>query len=136
MVWTALWQWAVPMIAFEQYESKAYLDYYDVSEKPAGGASNKDHYTRLVMAWEQVMFVNTALWGPMFIFGILSLSDLIQPITALYIEHVISNLYIPAYLYGAYSFYERAVYKETWQGWGALALYTLMSLITYFIQRY
>ena len=31
MVWTALWQWAVPMIAFEQYESKAYLDYYDVS---------------------------------------------------------------------------------------------------------
>ena len=48
------------------------------------------------------MFVNAALWGPMFIFGILSLSDLIQPITALYIEHAISNLYIPAYLYGAY----------------------------------
>ena len=52
MVWTALWQWAVPMIAFEQYESKAYLDYYNVSAKPSGGATNKDHYTRLVMAWE------------------------------------------------------------------------------------
>ena len=81
------------------------------------------------------MFVNTALWGPMFIFGVLSLSDLIRPITSLYIEHVISNLYLPAYLYGAYSFYERAVYKETWQGWAALALYSVMSLITYYIQR-
>ena len=60
------------------------------------------------------MFVNTALWGPMFAFGILSLSDLIGPVTSLYIEHMISNFQIPAYLYGTYLFYELAVYDETW----------------------
>ena len=50
----------------------------------------------------------------MFAFGILSLSDLIGPVTSLYIEHMISNFQIPAYLYGAYLFYELAVYDETW----------------------
>lgn len=28
------------------------------------------------------------------------------------------------------------MYKETWQGWAALALYSVTFLITYFIQRF
>ena len=82
------------------------------------------------------MFVNMVLWLPMFLFGLLSLSDLIPGITSLYIEHVISNFYIPAYFYGAYALYERAVYIETWQGWAGLALYAFMSLISYLIHRF
>ena len=77
MVWTAFWQTAMPIVAFEQYESKAYLDYYNVSVKPPGGATNKDHYTKQVFVWQQIMFVTTAVWGPMLFLGMLSLSDLI-----------------------------------------------------------
>ena len=91
MVWSALWQWSFPMIAYNINETKAYLDYYKVDEKPAEGATNTDHFTMNVEAWEEIMFVNTALWGPMFSFGILSLSGLLDPVTSLYIEHIISN---------------------------------------------
>ena len=78
--------------------------------------------------------MNTVLWGPMFLFGILSLSDLIQPITGLYIRHVLSNFYIPAYLYGTYLFYEVAVYAETTEGWAMLAMWIIVSFNTWLRQ--
>ena len=82
------------------------------------------------------MILNAAVWGPMFLFGILSLSDLIRPITSLYIEHAISNLSIPAYLYGAYLFYEVAVYDESWESWVEFGIWCLTSLYAYLAQRY
>ena len=72
----------------------------------------------------------------MFLFGILSLSDLIQPITSLYIEHAISNLIIPAYIYGAYLFYEVAIYDESWESWAEFGIWCLFSLYGYLIQRF
>ena len=84
------------MMIHSLLETKAYMVYYNVDDKPADdeseSAKSRDHYTRQVAAWEEIMFVNAAIWGPMFGFGILSLSDLIRPITSLYIEHAISNL--------------------------------------------
>ena len=77
------------------------------------------------------MMVNTAVWGPMFLLGLFSLSEFVESITAGFIEHVLSNLFIPAYLYGAYAFYEMAVFEETWQGWAGLGLYSLLSYISY-----
>ena len=110
------------------------MDYYNVDEKPAN-VSTRDHYTREVEAWEEIVYLNSAIWGPMFGFGILSLSDLITPITSLYIEHGISNLVIPAYLYGAYLFYEVAVYEESGTSWAEFGSWILISIYTYIFQR-
>ena len=80
------------------------------------------------------MFVNTTIWGPMFILGILSLSDYFKPATALYIQYVLSNLYIPAYLYGTFKMWESAVWEETWNGFLKWGLYLFVNLITLLIQ--
>ena len=106
------------------------MDYYNVDEKPAN-VSTRDHYTREVEAWEEIVYLNSAVWGPMFGFGILSLSDLFQPVTSLYIEHGISNLVIPAYLYGAYLFYEVAVYEESGTSWAEFGIWILINIYSY-----
>ena len=56
----------------------------------------------------------------MFFFGILSLSDLMDTSTSIYIEHVLSNAIIPAYLYELYLLFEVAIYAESdgWALWG------------------
>ena len=46
MVWTALWQWSVPMMLFNLTEKKAYLDYY--GEDNDDDVTTTDHYSRLV----------------------------------------------------------------------------------------
>ena len=51
MVWMALWQVSVPMMAYSITETKAYLDFYNVDEKP-DSYSSTDHITRFVEAWE------------------------------------------------------------------------------------
>ena len=76
------------------------------------------------------MNVNTYVWGPLFILGIISLSEVFESATALYIEHGLSNLIIPAYIYGIYKTWESAVFEQEsidwWIFWGWLfvSIYT------------
>ena len=51
------------------------MDYYNVDEKPAN-VSTRDHYTRGVEAWEEIVYLNSAVWGPMF--GFVSFRSLIR----------------------------------------------------------
>ena len=46
---------------------------------------------------------------------------------------MLSNFYIPAYLYGSYSFYELAVFEETTESWAALVIFTILSYISLLI---
>ena len=98
MVWTSLWQAGIPFMLFNTLSEKAYED-SGLSTDPT---TSRDHYTDEVIAWEEIMIANSAVWGPMFIFGVFSLSDLLTPVTSLYIEHMLSNMMIPAALFGAY----------------------------------
>ena len=98
IVWTALWQAAMPVIIFNSLSDKAYLD----SGLTTDPYTSRAHYTREVLAWEKIMIAHSAVWAPMFLFGALALSEVLSPIGALYIEHALSNMMIPAYLYGAY----------------------------------
>ena len=67
----------------------------------------------------------------MFLLGLFSLSEYIESFTATFIEHVFSNLFIPAYLFGAFAFLELAVFEGTWLGWVGLGLYSLISYLAY-----
>ena len=64
------------------------------------------------------MFVFLGVWGPIFLFGMLSLSDLIGSVTNFFVEHWLSNLMPPAYLYAAYLIFEFSViagWKNNWK---------------------
>ena len=50
------------------------------------------HYTREVYDWRKIMYAQVALWGPMFLLGIISLSEFLEPFSYLYIKDVISNV--------------------------------------------
>ena len=76
------------------------------------------------------MYVNAAVWGPMFILGIFALSDAFRNVTALHIEHMLSNLMWPAYLYGVYQMYDTAVGSDGSSEWIKLIVFMITCLIT------
>lgn len=78
---------------------------------------------------------NIVVWGPMFLLGIFSLSDLLRPVTALYIQHGISNLHSPAYLFGAYKLFELAVSTGELKDTLVLTGFLIESLIAHELQR-
>ena len=86
MTWMSLWQVAYPTIAFTSLEERAYN---------SGTANSRDttsYWTEEVFIWEKIMKANMLAWGPMFLFGLLSLSEIAMPLTSFYIEHGLSNL--------------------------------------------
>ena len=113
MVWTSLWQCVAPFAVFSALEKFAYEEQYG-QPKDENSPDNEDHYTKEVEAWDMISNINTVVWGPMFALGVLSLSDLIPAAASLYIEHMISNLLIPAYLYSSYLIYEVAIFEGDW----------------------
>lgn len=121
-----------PVLVFRTLEAKAYFDKYGVYKENATDeslAGLEDHYTTEVTAWRDMLLINAGIWGPMFFFGILSLSDKMNPSTSIYIEHVLSNAMIPAYLYELYLLFEVAVYDEGegWAMWSKLSVWFLIS---------
>ena len=96
-------------------------------------ADLEDHYTTEVTAWRDMVLINSGIWGPMFFFGILSLSDMMNTSTSIYIEHVLSNAIIPAYLYELYLLFEVAVYDESdgWAMWGKSFLWLVISFFMF-----
>ena len=78
---------------------------------------DRDNYTPEVFMWERIMLVYAGVWGPIFLLGIFSLSDFLKSVTSFFIEHWLSNLMLPAYLYGLYLFFEFATIsggKDIW----------------------
>ena len=128
MVWTAFFQVGLPIVIFTSLEEKAFFD------SDSDDRSSRVHFTREVVAWEKIMIANASVWGPMFLFGAISLSEFIQPITAFYIEHGLSNLQIPAYLAGTYYLFGVASFSELWEDWLVLASFCITSFTTYKIQ--
>ena len=78
------------------------------------------------------MIGHAAVWGPMFLMGLLSLSDVLNPVTSVYIEHGLSNLMIPASIYSAYLLYQVAAdgpaddSDPQWPGWAKLGTYIIV----------
>ena len=61
--------------------------------------TDKSYWRLITRAWEKIHYVSLALFGPYFLIGLFNLSDILSGLGAFYIEHVISNLYIPAFVY-------------------------------------
>ena len=79
-------------------------------------------------AWKSIMFFNASAFGSTFILGIVSLSEIFETASSLSIEHGLSNLMIPATVYGIYQIFEVAVAFESWQAFATLFAYSMYSL--------
>lgn len=131
MVWTALWQVGTPILIYQVLESKAYLDHYGVAKPEDETITTTDHYTREVYNWRKISYVYAGLWGPMFLLGLISLSEFMETYTYLYIKHMISNFYIPIYAYGMYQVFDAAVFEGGWQGVTKVILFWVSSTFTF-----
>ena len=49
----------------------------------------------------------------MWLFGMLSLSEMLYPVSEFWLKHVVSNALVPVYLYNLYSLYEAAVIMDS-----------------------
>lgn len=60
------------------------------------------------------MDVSVITWLPMFALGLFALSDVLPYAGYLYLQHVLSNLYIPAHIYSIYVLFDFAVNEGGW----------------------
>ena len=77
------------------------------------------------------MVGSAAVWGPMFLLGILSLSNLVRRVTSLYIEHMLSNLMIPMFLYSGYLLYSVGVQTGEQADYLKLGAWLVVSMISF-----
>lgn len=122
-----MWKIIEPAIIYETFETLAYEDYFGTPQDD-DSAETTDHYTERVTTWENIMNLNIIVWGPMLSLGMLALSDVLPASASFYIQHGLSNLMIPAHIYGAYMLYELAISEGTWIDWSLLPYYALSSL--------
>ena len=80
----------------------------------------RKHFTEEVKAWERIMLGSAAVWGPMFLLGVFALSEFQRLATSRLIEHWVSNLMIPMYLYSLYLLLSVAVHTGDWLDYGLL----------------
>jgi len=98
--------------------------------------NDRAHYTEVVESWERIMVGNAFVWGPMFLLGMLSLSDLMRTVTSLYIEHLISNLQFPIYVYSMFLLSGVAIQTDDWYQWMLAGLYSIFTIVSFGIQVY
>merc|ERR1719373_1150022 len=77
----------------------------------------------ITRAWEKIHYVSLGLFGPYLLIGLFNLSDILSGLGAFYIEHVIGNLYIPAFIYMAWQYFSLIVQEEEWNYVVAFAAY-------------
>lgn len=125
MVWTSLFQLVYPISFFVIREAKVWTDLN------GSGTSNtdwkRDHYTAELDAWEKIVIGHSIVWGPMFLLGLLGLSDVLRLTNSRLIEHYISNLHIPMYLVGTVLLLTVAADSSYWLDWLMLGLYASVS---------
>ena len=130
IVWTSLWQWALPLLLFDILGKQAYSDANGGDEMPEG-LTTTDHYTREVKAWEEISILNLAVWAPTFIWGLFGLSEILMPVGAFWIEHILSNLMYIAYLRGAYLLVEVAILEDGNEHWWKFGGWVIMNWLIY-----
>ena len=128
MVWSAFWQVGAPAVAFYLYEQKAWDDRVLGTQSKKYDRTKKDHFTDKVTAWEHIMYGSMFTWGPMFLLGVVALSDGLGLATARLIEHWVSNLMHPMYLYSFYLLFGVGVQTGDWKQYGILVLWLIVSL--------
>ena len=74
------------------------------------------------------MTVFMVVWGPVFALGLFGLSEFLMVPLGLYIEHGLTNLYIPALIYGFYQLYSIVI--ETGEKYDRYALFGYFSVIS------
>ena len=75
-------------------------------------------------AFEWIYYSHSGLMTPMFIFFCFGLSEILLPLPALYLYVVVSNLWVPVRLFGAYQFLSFAIAGDRfWDDMGWLAFY-------------
>ncbi len=102
IVWAFLFQILVSRTWFIEYVKLAFEKAngtpLEITEFPFV-PEDRSTWDLTIRAWEKVHYVLLGLFGPYFVIGLFNLSDVLSGLGAFYIEHVISNLYIPAYVY-------------------------------------
>ena len=133
VTWLSLYQALIPYIIFDTYEKAEYESYFG-EEKPDGEILTTEHYTKEIEAWKEITYINGIVWGPSFILGIISLSYVLYGVTNFYIEHILSNLYIAAYLYVIYKLFYVAMYMDTTRAWRTFWVVFTSNIITFAMQ--
>ena len=102
MVATAFWQVTMPMLVFNAVEQKAYRDYYGDYEPDEYylDTETAEFKTKEMELWDKIQGLNILHWGPTLILGGFALSGNLQEPAALWIENMVSNLYIPVMIEG------------------------------------
>ena len=115
MTWTSAILWSFPVVIFSEIEQKAYYDHYDEEwEKGATYSGEEYHYTYEVAQWKKIMYMFSAIWGPMTIFGMLSLSNMFTEQTSLYIEYIVSNMMWPAFIWAIIQIFRVTLNTDHW----------------------
>ena len=127
IVWTSLWQVGLPLIVFDILEDK------QIAAAEENGETDYE-LDRETKAWEEISFWSMITWGPTFVIGLLNLSEIVMPVGAFWIEHVLSNLMIPAYLRNTYLLLEVAILEEDQEHWWKLLGWLFMTWIIYSAQ--
>merc|ERR1711953_1199633 len=76
------------------------------------------------------------VWGPLFVLGLIALSEILEPVMGLYIQHILSNLQIPAYLFATFKLYEVAMFQDSLTNWRLFTGASIINLITFSMQFY
>ena len=126
MVWVSALQIIVTRTWFIEMVKNAFVatnsDNLEINEFPF--IPNDRSYWRLITrAWEKIHYVSLGLFGPYLLIGLFNLSDILSGLGAFYIEHVIGNLYIPAFIYMAWQYFSLIVQEEEWNYVVAFAAY-------------
>ena len=107
VTWMSLGNCLVPYFIYSQKEKNAYREYYG-EERPEDTSQfmlpedQKEHFTVSVRAWEKLMNAYVIAFGPAFVTGLFSLSDVLEGLNH-FVDYLwLSNASIPAYIWGLY----------------------------------
>ena len=116
-----------PALVFDILQAKI------ISDAEASGATDYelDLETR---TWEEIAFWFISTWGLTFIIGLVNLSEVLMPVGAFWIEHVLSNLMLPAYWRSFYLLFKLAVLEQDQEYWWKLLGWLFIEWIIYVFQ--
>ena len=87
-------------------DKKAYRDAHDGVENEDSSFwpldRDKSYQTPTIAALDILSQVHIVTWAPVVLLGWISLSNGLRGLTAIFIEHILSNAMLPAYIYSLY----------------------------------
>ena len=121
--------WFVELVKVAYYKANGSL--MEIDELPYV-PTDRSSWALITRAWEKISYVTLGLYGPYLLIGFFNLSDVLSGLGALYIEHVVSNFYIPAFIYMAWQYFSLIVQEEEMafvQAFAAFMLYEFYSFL-------